>query len=75
MKTLTTAALCGLLALASCAQLDEAFTTSSNAASYAADMPTEEEAAAAAAAEIDQSNAEQEFLKLKAEIEGAGDGF
>lgn len=37
-------------------------------------VPTEEEAAAEANAEIDASNADAEFARLKAEIEGDSDG-
>lgn len=37
-------------------------------------VPTEEEAAAEAAAEINESNADEEFARLKAEIEGDSDG-
>lgn len=37
-------------------------------------VPTEEEAAAKATSEIDASNADEEFARLMAEIEGDSDG-
>ncbi len=76
MKTITIGLACAsLLTLAACAQLGDSVSSSSSDAIYAAEVPTDEEAAEDAAQAIDASNAEQEYLKLKAEIESAGDDF
>lgn len=77
MKTPTKlAALAAALVLTGCANVGDTLSGGgTNVAAYADDVPTEDEAAETAASEIDASNADQEFLKLKAEIEGGSDDF